>query len=141
MSQEIANALLQSWSNFATAFVLFVPRLVAAIIIFVLGLVVALLVRRAIQWLLVWLDADRLSRRTGASEMGVHPVEPGGMHHQVSLMCDDIHTTVDDMKAKGVEFVHEIRDDGFGLTAAFVIPGGPEMMIYEPRHPTAYDME
>jgi len=69
MSQEIANALLQSWSNFATAFVLFVPRLVAAIIIFVLGLVVALLVRRAIQWLLVWLDADRLARRTGASEM------------------------------------------------------------------------
>jgi small-conductance mechanosensitive channel len=69
MSQEIANALLQSWSNFATAFVLFVPRLVAAVIIFVLGLVVALLVRRAIQWLLVWLDADRLARRTGASEM------------------------------------------------------------------------
>jgi hypothetical protein len=69
MSQEIANALLQSWSNFATAFVLFVPRLVAAIIIFALGFVVALLVRRAIQWLLVWLDADRLLRRIGANEM------------------------------------------------------------------------
>lgn len=69
MSQEIANALLQSWRDFATAFVLFVPRLVAAIIIFAVGLVVALLVRRVIQWLLAWLDADRLSRRIGASEM------------------------------------------------------------------------
>ena len=69
MSQEIANALLESWRNFATAFVLFVPRLVAATIIFALGFVVALLARRAIQWLLVWLGADRLSLRIGASEM------------------------------------------------------------------------
>ena len=69
MSQEIANALLQSWGNFATAFVLFVPRFVAAIIIFAVGFVVALLVRRVIQWLLAWLGADRLSLRIGASEM------------------------------------------------------------------------
>ena len=69
MSQEIANALLESWRTFATAFVLFVPRLVAATIIFALGFVVALLVRRIIQWLLVWLDAERLWLRIGASEM------------------------------------------------------------------------
>jgi hypothetical protein len=69
MSQEIANALFESWRNFATAFVQFVPRLVAATIIFALGFVVALLVRRAIQWLLVWVGADRLSQRIGASEM------------------------------------------------------------------------
>jgi hypothetical protein len=69
MSQEIANALLESWRTFATAFVQFVPRLVAAIIIFAVGFVVALLIRRAIQWLLAWLKADRLWLRTGASEM------------------------------------------------------------------------
>lgn len=69
MSQEIANALLQSWNNFASAFVLFVPRLVAAIIIFALGFVVALLIRRAVQWLLARLGADRLWLRIGASEM------------------------------------------------------------------------
>jgi hypothetical protein len=69
MSQEIANALLESWGNFATAFVRFVPRLVAAIIIFAVGFVVALLVRRGIQWLLARLGADRLSLRVGASEM------------------------------------------------------------------------
>ena len=55
MIQEIANALVQSWRNFATAFVLFVPRLVAATIIFAGGFVVSLLVRRAIQRLLAWL--------------------------------------------------------------------------------------
>ena len=69
MIQEIADALVQSWRNFASAFVLFVPRLVAATIIFAGGLVVALIARRAVQRLLVWLRFDRLSLRTGASEM------------------------------------------------------------------------
>jgi hypothetical protein len=69
MIQDIADALVQSWQNFARAFVLFVPRFVAATIIFAGGLVVALIVRRAIQRLLVWLHFDRLSLRAGASEM------------------------------------------------------------------------
>ena len=69
MIQEIANALVESWRNFATAFVLFVPRLVAATIIFAGGFFVALLVRRAIQRFLAWLGADRVSLRIGASEM------------------------------------------------------------------------
>jgi hypothetical protein len=69
MIQEIADALVQSWHNFATAFVLFVPRLVAATIIFAGGFVVALLVRRTIRRVLAWLHFDRLSVRTGASDM------------------------------------------------------------------------
>jgi len=69
MIQDIADALVQSWHNFATAFVLFVPRLVAATIIFAGGFVVALVVRRTIRRLLAWLHFDRLSLRTGASDM------------------------------------------------------------------------
>ena len=69
MIQEIADALVQSWRNFATAFVQFVPRLVAALIIFAGGFVVALLVRRAIQRFLAWMNFDRLTLRSGASEM------------------------------------------------------------------------
>ncbi len=69
MIQEIADALIQSWRNFANAFVLFVPRLVAATIIFAGGFVVAILARRGIRALLAWLRFDRLALRTGASEM------------------------------------------------------------------------
>ena len=69
MIQEIADALVQSWRNFATAFVLFVPRLVAATIIFAGGFVVAILARRGVRALLGWLRFDRLALRTGASEM------------------------------------------------------------------------
>ena len=41
MIQDIADALVQSWRNAATASVLFVPRLVAATIIFAAGFVIA----------------------------------------------------------------------------------------------------
>ena len=69
MIQEIADALVQSWNNFAEAFVLFVPRLMAAAIIFAGGFIVAVLVRRVTQRALAWLQFDRLTLRSGATEM------------------------------------------------------------------------
>ena len=69
MIQEIADELVRSWRNFATAFVQFVPRLVAAAIIFGGGFVIAIVARRAVQRLLVGLRFERLALRSGASEM------------------------------------------------------------------------
>ena len=69
MIQQIADALVQSWQNFAAAFALFVPRLIAAAIIFAAGLIVALALRRIIHRLLVSLQFDRLTHRIGASDM------------------------------------------------------------------------
>ena len=69
MIQEIADALSQSWHNFATAFVLFVPRLVAATIIFAGGFMVAIIARRIVRRVLAWLHFERMAVRTGASEM------------------------------------------------------------------------
>jgi hypothetical protein len=69
MIQEIADALAQSWRTFADAFVVFVPKLVAAAILFAGGFVVASLVRRIVRRTLAWLDFDRLAARTGASEL------------------------------------------------------------------------
>ena len=69
MIQEIADALAQSWSNFTSAFVRFVPRLIAATIIFAGGFIVAVLVRRIVRSILTSLRFDRLAARIGASEM------------------------------------------------------------------------
>jgi hypothetical protein len=69
MIREIADALAQSWQNFAGAFVQFVPRLVAALIIFAGGLIVSLVVRQIIHRLLVSVRFDRVSRRSGASDL------------------------------------------------------------------------
>jgi catechol 2,3-dioxygenase-like lactoylglutathione lyase family enzyme len=93
-----------------------------------------------------WPDVDAgggwLIFRTGPSELGVHPTGEGNpAHHEIALMCDDIGATVEDLRSKGVEFTREIRDDGFGLTIDLVVPGGGEMMLYQPRHQTAYDLD
>jgi len=80
MIQQIADALVQSWQNFSSAFALFVPRLIAAAIIFAVGFVVALLLRQVIHRLLVSLHFDRLTQRIGAAEMlrnaGMPAAEP-----------------------------------------------------------------
>ena len=79
--------------------------------------------------------------KTGASEMGVHPT--GGaypMHHEVSLMCDDIHATIADLTAKGAMFNGEVSDQGYGLVIMMQVPGAGEMQVYQPQHPPAFDL-
>ena len=72
---------------------------------------------------------------TPPGEMAVHPAE--GPAHEITLMCDDLAATVDELAAAGVEFDGEAEDQGWGITRTMVLPGGLQMMLYEPRHPTA----
>jgi len=74
--------------------------------------------------------------RLPPAELAAHPVEEDG-HHELYLMCDDIYATVEDLKGKGVEFTRDIADVRWGLLTAFKMPGGAELALYEPRHPTA----
>ena len=69
------------------------------------------------------------------AELAAHPTEENG-HHELYLMCDDIQATVAELNAKGVEFTDEISDEGFGLMTSLRLPGGSELGLYEPRHPT-----
>jgi predicted enzyme related to lactoylglutathione lyase len=68
-------------------------------------------------------------------ELGVHPTEQGG-HHELYLMCDDVDKTVRELKGRGVEFARPIKDTGWGLVTAIKMPGGQELGLYEPKHPT-----
>jgi predicted enzyme related to lactoylglutathione lyase len=75
------------------------------------------------------------------AELGVHPAEgptwESGVRHQISLMCDDIHATVRELRAKGIEIRGEPEDEGYGITTTMVLPGGVEVQLYEPRHAVA----
>jgi predicted enzyme related to lactoylglutathione lyase len=70
------------------------------------------------------------------AELGVHPTD-GPDHHELYLMCDDIQATMSELKAKGVEFIGDVTDARFGLMTSFKIPGGAELALYQPKHPTA----
>jgi hypothetical protein len=67
------------------------------------------------------------------AELAAHPTD-NGSHHELYLMCDDVHATVADLKDKRVEFAYPVREEGFGLLTAIVLPGGGELGLYEPRH-------
>ena len=70
------------------------------------------------------------------AELGIHPTDEEG-HHELYLMCDDIEQTVAELSSKGVEFTSDITDAGFGRLTTFKIPGGAELSLYQPTHPTA----
>jgi len=75
------------------------------------------------------------------AELGIHPAEgpigETGTLHQLTLMCDDLVATSRDLRAKGIEVRGEPEDQGWGITVMLGLPGGLEVMLYEPRHPTA----
>jgi glyoxalase/bleomycin resistance protein/dioxygenase superfamily protein len=69
------------------------------------------------------------------AELAAHPGD-GDARYELYLMCDDVHTTVEELTAKGVEFTEPITDAGWGLVTAIALPGGGELGLYEPRHPS-----
>jgi predicted enzyme related to lactoylglutathione lyase len=69
------------------------------------------------------------------AELAAHPTDEDG-HQELYLMCDDVAATVDELKRKGVEFTRPITDVAFGLMTAMKMPGGGELGLYEPKHPT-----
>ena len=70
------------------------------------------------------------------AELGIHPDEKGN-RTGLYLMCDDIDSTVADLKARGVNFSQAITDAGFGLVTAIPLPDGSDLGLYQPKHPLA----
>jgi hypothetical protein len=73
--------------------------------------------------------------RLPPAELGVHPGEQP--KHEISLMCDDLEATMAELRIRGIEFTRKPQDEGFGITTVMRLPGGAELQLYEPRHPTA----
>lgn len=69
------------------------------------------------------------------SELGVHPAESASQ--VLTLMCDDLGTTMAELRAKGVVFKDGTSEQGWGVTVTMQLPGGLEMTLYQPRHTTA----
>jgi len=69
------------------------------------------------------------------AELAVHPTD-GDARHELYLMCDDIDATIAELTAIGVP-VKPITEQRWGRLTSLTLPGGSELGLYEPRHPTA----
>ena len=78
--------------------------------------------------------------RLPPTELGVHPTEGEGystpVHHDVSFTCDDIDATVEELRGRGIDVKGEPKDQGFGIEVMLGLPGGVEVMLYQPKHPS-----
>ena len=69
------------------------------------------------------------------AEAAVHPGQDG--RHELFLMCSDVEAAVRELERAGVVISGPISDQAWGRVASFRLPGGGDLSIYEPRHPTA----
>jgi hypothetical protein len=78
------------------------------------------------------------------SEIAVHPGEgptwESGMRHQFTMMCDDLHATVLDLKSKGVAVLGDPQDEQWGTFVTLNLPGDCHVILYQPKHAVAAGM-
>lgn len=74
------------------------------------------------------------------SEMAVHPTDGPGKH-ELYFMCDDIEKTLAELTTKGVAISQPISEQRWGRLASIKLPSGADLPLYQPLHPTAFDLE
>ncbi len=72
------------------------------------------------------------------SEIGMHPIDhpgaPPSGTHDISFTCDDIETTVAELRERGVELNDAIVEQSYGFVTHFMMPGGVRVELYQPKY-------
>jgi hypothetical protein len=71
-------------------------------------------------------------------EAAVHPADEN-QRPELYLMCDDLRTQITVLEAKGVR-CSDVQEARWGSVTKIQLPGGGEIGLYQPKHPTALDL-
>jgi len=69
------------------------------------------------------------------AEVAVHPAEEGE-RHELYFMCDDLKGEISALGKKGVQ-CSAVQEARWGSITKIRLPGGGEVGLYQPKHPTA----
>ena len=69
------------------------------------------------------------------AETAFHPSSKNDLH-ELYLMCDDLPKLMETLKKKKVEF-SAIHEERWGIITKMKLPGGGQIGVYQPKHPTA----
>jgi catechol 2,3-dioxygenase-like lactoylglutathione lyase family enzyme len=72
------------------------------------------------------------------AEAAVHPTE-GPDRAELYLMCEDLDATIKSLADKSVT-CGSVDEERWGRKTTIRLPGGGEIGLYQPRHPTALDL-
>jgi catechol 2,3-dioxygenase-like lactoylglutathione lyase family enzyme len=70
------------------------------------------------------------------AEVAVHPSEAND-RPELYLLCDDLKAEMDALRKKGVQ-CSQVEEARWGSITKIGLPGGGEIGLYEPKHPTAF---
>ena len=73
------------------------------------------------------------------AEAAVHPSDESGTQ-EVYFMCDNLKAEVASLAKKNVE-CSEVQEARWGSITEMRLPGGGEVGLYQPKHPTALDLK
>lgn len=68
-------------------------------------------------------------------EAAFHPADENG-RHELYFMCDDLKAEIAALAKRGVTCA-ALQEARWGLITKIPLPGGGEIGLYQPRHPTA----
>jgi len=69
------------------------------------------------------------------AEVAVHPAEEND-RHELYFMCDDLKAEISALGKKGV-WCSEVQEARWGSITKIRLPGGGEVGLYQPKHPSA----
>jgi catechol 2,3-dioxygenase-like lactoylglutathione lyase family enzyme len=74
------------------------------------------------------------------AEAAFHPSDEGGVAHELYLMCDDVKSEVASLAKKDVK-CSAVQEARWGSITKMQLPGGGEVGLYQPKHPTALGLD
>jgi catechol 2,3-dioxygenase-like lactoylglutathione lyase family enzyme len=72
-------------------------------------------------------------------EAAVHPSDESGVH-ELYFMCDDLKTEMASLTKKGAK-CSKVQEQRWGSITKMRLPGGGEVGLYQPNHPTAFGLK
>ena len=70
------------------------------------------------------------------AEAAFHPSQEG--NHELYFMCDDLKSEMASLARNGVE-CSEVQEARWGSVTKVMLPGGGNVGLYQPKHPTAIE--
>jgi catechol 2,3-dioxygenase-like lactoylglutathione lyase family enzyme len=73
------------------------------------------------------------------AEAAFHPSEGSGAH-ELYFMCDDLRAEIASLAKNGAE-CSAVEEQRWGSITKIRLPGGGEIGLYQPKHPTALGLK
>ena len=67
------------------------------------------------------------------------PADDARSHHELYLMCTDLAAEILTLQARGVH-CSKVHQERWGSITRIRLPGGSELGLYQPTHPTAFGL-